>query len=100
MRIDGHAHLVPTEEGLAQILRYMREADLDAVAVVPGGMINPRGMASFLRGTESLQLQEAPNDFLLEAAGRHPGVLLPFVQIDPRIHDAEFVLDSVRRGAV
>jgi len=77
--IDAHAHLIPNELGVSIIKRYMVEANLAKVVLVPGGMINPWAMANFLRGTESLQLQEAPNEFLLDFC-RGNEQFLPFFQ--------------------
>jgi hypothetical protein len=97
--IDAHAHLIPNELGVSIIKRYMVEANLAKVVLVPGGMINPWAMANFLRGTESLQLQEAPNEFLLDFC-RGNEQFLPFFQVNPAMHDRSDVEAALERGAV
>lgn len=98
MIIDGHSHVVPTDDGVKLLLDRMQESGVDATVVVPGGMIPTMGFADFLRGRKALTTSSPPNDFVLGLARKYPEQIYAFYQIDPLYDEVEDIEEASLAG--
>jgi predicted TIM-barrel fold metal-dependent hydrolase len=84
MIIDGHAHVLASDYGNADVLfRQLDQAGIDRVLCVPGGMVDVRQMSRVITG-RARPNPNIPNHLVYETLERHPDRALGFVCINPR----------------
>jgi predicted TIM-barrel fold metal-dependent hydrolase len=100
MIVDGHCHLLPSQEGVDLALQYMAEAGVDHTVLVPGGMVPMLGMADFLRGRQALITRAPDNEFLMSVFCRNPRRFSGFFHVDPSYHVPEDWDEAITGGFV
>jgi predicted TIM-barrel fold metal-dependent hydrolase len=98
MRVDFHAHLDTSWERVDRLLCAQARAGIERTVVVSGNMLDTSFMADYFRGRHPLKETLPNNDFLEQAAARHPDRLLPFFTIDPAYH-LPHDIDDAAKGA-
>jgi len=96
--IDFHAHLPDDPQEPSTLLSAYDRAGITRGVVVPGNMLDSRGLADYMRGKVSLKSNTPDNDNLLRATLQSSGRLHAFFNADPAIHDPDDIVRARGEG--
>ena len=96
--IDFHAHVSSSWDCVSELLSAQQRAGISHTVIVSGNMLDTAYLGDFLRGAHPLRDSLPNNEFVLEAASRSDGRLIPFFSIDPNYHDESDLSSAIEDG--